>query len=84
MKGNSVGLVLGWAVVLMVVPSLVACGPEQTRTPAPPEARTVTVMTHDSFDISEQVVAAFQEQCGCTVQFLRSGDAGLMLNQALS
>ena len=40
-------------------------------------------MTHDSFDVSEQVVAAFQEQCGCQVQFLRSGDAGLMLNQAL-
>ena len=45
--------------------------------------RTVTVMTHDSFDVSEQVVAAFQESCNCEVQFLQSGDAGLMLNQAL-
>jgi thiamine transport system substrate-binding protein len=40
-------------------------------------------MTHDSFDVSVTVVAAFQQQCNCQVQFLRSGDAGLMLNQAL-
>jgi thiamine transport system substrate-binding protein len=40
-------------------------------------------MTHDSFDVSESVVAAFQNLCNCQVQFLKSGDAGLMLNQAL-
>ncbi len=45
--------------------------------------RTLTIMTHDSFDASDEVVAAFQEACNCQVQFLRSGDAGLMLNQAL-
>jgi thiamine transport system substrate-binding protein len=64
----------------------VACGPGGTATPATlPEApgRTLTVMTHDSFDASEGVIAAFQESCNCKVQFLRSGDTGLMLNQAL-
>ena len=53
---------------------------------APPEvrgARTLTVMTHDSFSVSEDVVARFQAQCGCTVQFLKSGDTGLALNKAL-
>jgi thiamine transport system substrate-binding protein len=55
-------------------------GPKATLAEA---GRTVTVMTHDSFDVSEQVVAAFQESCNCEVQFLQSGDAGLMLNQAL-
>ncbi len=40
-------------------------------------------MTHDSFDVSEEVVAAFRQACGCQVQFLKAGDAGLMLNQAL-
>jgi thiamine transport system substrate-binding protein len=40
-------------------------------------------MTHDSFDVSESVVEAFKAQCGCDVQFLQSGDSGLMLNQAL-
>jgi thiamine transport system substrate-binding protein len=52
--------------------------------PTPVEAgRTLTVMTHDSFDVSEEVVAAFKELCNCEVQFLQSGDTGLMLNQAL-
>ena len=40
-------------------------------------------MTHDSFSVSEGVVAAFQAQCGCQVQFLKSGDAGLALNKAI-
>jgi thiamine transport system substrate-binding protein len=40
-------------------------------------------MTHDSFDASEEVVAAFQVACNCEIQFLRAGDAGLMLNQAI-
>ena len=45
--------------------------------------RTLTVMTHSSFDASEEVLTAFQERCNCRIQFLESGDTGLMLNQAL-
>ncbi len=48
-----------------------------------PGTRTLTVMTHDSFSVSEDVVAKFQAQCGCTVQFLKSGDTGLALNKAI-
>jgi thiamine transport system substrate-binding protein len=82
MKARSICL------MLLAALSMAACGPKQTPEPdatAVPagEGRTVTVMTHDSFDVSEDVVQAFQEQCDCQVQFLRSGDAGLMLNQAL-
>lgn len=53
-------------------------------TPGPAEAgRLLTVMTHNSFDVSQEVMAAFQETCNCEVQFLQAGDAGLMLNQAI-
>jgi thiamine transport system substrate-binding protein len=53
-------------------------------TPVPEVAeRTLTVMTHDSFDVSKEVVEAFQEICKCELQFLQAGDTGLMLNQAL-
>jgi thiamine transport system substrate-binding protein len=86
-----------WFVLLMVFGLLAGCGPEGTATPPPGATaegaeptveseegeRTLTVMTHDSFDVSDEVVAAFQEACNCQVHFLRSGDAGLMLNQAL-
>jgi len=40
-------------------------------------------MTHDSFSVSDSVVAEFEKQCGCKVQFLKSGDAGLALNKAI-
>jgi len=60
---------------------------EPATSPAEPTgvrgARTVTIMTHDSFSVSEDVVAQFQAQCGCTVQFLKSGDTGLALNKAI-
>ncbi len=87
MKARSVSLALVLAASLATA-SLTACGPGQTPIPVTPskgtmDAGTVTVMTHDSFDISEAVVAAFEEQCNCQVRFLRSGDAGMMLNQAL-
>jgi thiamine transport system substrate-binding protein len=54
-------------------------------TPAktPAGGRTLTVMTHDSFSISQPVVDAFQAKCGCQVRFLKSGDAGLALNKAI-
>jgi thiamine transport system substrate-binding protein len=50
-------------------------------TPAGP--RQVRVMTHDSFAASEEVIAAFEEQYGAEVVLLESGDAGMMLNQAI-
>jgi thiamine transport system substrate-binding protein len=52
-------------------------------TPTGAAPRTLTIMTHDSFDASQGVIDAFKADCNCDVQFLRSGDAGLMLNQAL-
>jgi thiamine transport system substrate-binding protein len=60
-----------------------ASSPLATGTPAAGAGQILTVMTHDSFDVSDEVVAAFKAQCQCEVRFLKSGDAGLMLNQAI-
>jgi len=40
-------------------------------------------MTHDSFDASEEVIAQFEGETGATVKFLKSGDTGTALNQAI-
>jgi thiamine transport system substrate-binding protein len=40
-------------------------------------------MTHDSFAISDEVIAAFEQQHDAKVEILESGDAGVMLNQAI-
>ncbi len=46
-------------------------------------ATTVTVMTHDSFNIDKEIIAAFEKENQATVRFLKSGDAGAALVQAI-
>jgi thiamine transport system substrate-binding protein len=50
---------------------------------APAELRTLTVMTHDSFEVSEEVLATFEEEHNAKVQFILSGDTGTALNKAI-
>jgi len=50
---------------------------------APAGPATLTVMTHDSFAISEDVVIAFETANNVDVVFLQSGDTGSMLNKAI-
>ena len=47
------------------------------------EAERVVVLTHDSFAISEALLESFEAQTGISVEILRSGDAGQMVNQAI-
>jgi thiamine transport system substrate-binding protein len=44
---------------------------------------TLRLLTHDSFDVSEEVLAAFTDETGIAVDVLPSGDAGTALNQAI-
>jgi thiamine transport system substrate-binding protein len=45
--------------------------------------RTLTVMTHDSFAASEEVIAIFEEEHKVDVQFLEAGDTGTTVNKAI-
>jgi len=71
--------------LLLVLVLLVAagCSPALTPAPTPSGPRTLTVMTHDSFDASQEVIAQFEAETGATVKFLKSGDTGAALNQAI-
>ena len=64
-----------------------ACGDDDDATPEADgggtDGATVTLLTHDSFDVSDEVLDAFTEETGITVELLPSGDAGSMLNQAI-
>lgn len=44
---------------------------------------SIVLMTHDSFAISEDVLADFEAEAGVTVEILLAGDAGSMLGQAI-
>ena len=67
--------------------ALAACAPTSpSTTEAAPEngqPRTLTVMTHDSFAVSEDVLAAFEAENNVKVQFLAMGDAGSAVNKAV-
>ncbi|HVM30336.1 MAG TPA: thiamine ABC transporter substrate-binding protein [Candidatus Limnocylindrales bacterium] len=43
----------------------------------------LTLMTHESFAVSDEVLATLEREEGITLRILRSGDAGVMVNQAI-
>ena len=53
--------------------------------PAAPaqDTTTITVVTHDSFALSKQVLRSFERTSGINVRILRSGDAGEAVNSAI-
>lgn len=67
-------------VLLAGVIFLSACAKTPLTEAAP---RVLTVMTHDSFAVSEAVVKTFEEENGVTLVFLKSGDTGAALNRAI-
>jgi len=80
-----------WVFTALAVLVLVACGPVATSRPSStPEAsptsaaaRTLTVMTHDSFAASEAVIRQFEQENNLKIQILKSGDTGSALNKAI-
>jgi len=81
--------------VFLMAAFLVACSNGGTATTAvptagttssssqPAESVTLTVMTHDSFAASKDVIAQFEKENNVTLKFIPSGDAGSALNRAI-
>ncbi|MFK7806030.1 MAG: thiamine ABC transporter substrate binding subunit [Anaerolineae bacterium] len=62
---------------LLMLAALVACGSGEV------QPVTLKLVTHDSFNIGEETVAAFEQQTGHTLEIVPLGDAGEMLNQSI-
>ena len=67
-------------IILLVLATSCSTAPTPTQTPGPV---TLTVMTHDSFAVSEEVVKAFEDEFDAKLVFLKSGDTGAALNRAI-
>lgn len=67
--------------LLSVCLLLAACASQATSTPVGPQ--TLTIITHDSFAVSEDIVKAFEQANNAKIVFLQSGDAGAALNKAI-
>ena len=72
------------ATLLLALLAVAACGDDDDRDSAGPDRPvTVTLVTHDSFDVSEEVLEQFSSDTGIEVEVLMAGDAGSMVNQAI-
>jgi len=64
---------------LFILSGLLICGFSSMST----AEETITLMTHDSFNISKKVLRQFEDENHVKVRFLKSGDAGAALIQAI-
>lgn len=60
-----------------------AAAPATTTTEPSIEGTTVTLITHDSFNLSDGTLAEFTAQTGVTVELLEVGDAGTLVAEAI-
>src|SRR3954452_14630191 len=79
------------AVAVAVVVLASACGSSKTAGPSADQssgtteslAGSLTLVTHDSFAVSDQVLQDFEAQTGIQVKVLHEGDAVEMVNKAI-
>ena len=45
--------------------------------------RTLTILTHDSFDALDEVITAFEEEHNATVRIIQGGDANAIVSRAI-
>lgn len=64
-------------------PAATASQADEAAKAQPGQPETIILMSHDSFAASEEVIAAFEEANNAKIEFLRAGDAGSALNQAI-
>ncbi|WP_069814928.1 thiamine ABC transporter substrate-binding protein [Streptomyces sp. TP-A0874] len=63
--------------------ALAACGESEDSAAGGSKKKTVTLVSHDSFAVSEDVLKEFTDETGYQVEIARAGDAGSALNQAI-
>ena len=64
----------GVAIAVALAVGLVACGDSD-------EGGTVTMLTHDSFELPSSIIAEFKATTGITLKIAKSGDAGKLASQ---
>lgn len=75
-----------WAIAGVAAVALLVSGCSSAGTPSPAattltESKTLTVVTHDSFNLDDATKAKFAAETGYTVTYVAPGDAGTTVNQ---
>ncbi|MCL3777250.1 MULTISPECIES: thiamine ABC transporter substrate-binding protein [unclassified Actinomyces] len=61
--------------------TLAACGSRGADGDTQAGASTVAVLTHDSFHVPDELIAAFESSTGLTLELVPAGDAGELVNK---
>ncbi|WP_019889805.1 thiamine ABC transporter substrate-binding protein [Streptomyces purpureus] len=76
-------ITVGVLAAALGVGTLAACGSGDKDSAAGTGSKTVTLVSHDSFNASKEVLAQFTKETGYTVKVLKSGDAGEAVNKEI-
>ncbi len=69
---------------LALLVGVAACGDDDDGASGDPsQGATIRLLTHDSFAVSDGVLAAFTDETGIEVELIQGGDAGTVVNQAI-
>ena len=72
------------AIVSLAFVAIACTGDRDPDQPTGDEERvTITLLTHDSFDVSANVVKAFERSSGIDLKIVPAGDAGQLVNRAI-
>jgi thiamine transport system substrate-binding protein len=72
-----------FTIICLVALLATACAAQPATTPTPSGPRTLTVLTHESFALNEDVIAEFESANNATLQLLTQPDAGQALTRAI-
>jgi thiamine transport system substrate-binding protein len=67
----------------LVGAALAGCGGDDSGSSGDAGPVTVTVLTHDSFALTESLLTAFESESGINVELVMGGDAGEVVNRAV-
>ncbi|GAA0494563.1 thiamine ABC transporter substrate binding subunit [Streptomyces stramineus] len=71
------------AATAVCLPVLAACGGSDDSGGSAGGSKTVTLVSHDSFEASPEVLQEFTRRSGYKVKVIKGGDAGTAVNQAI-
>ncbi|MFT4226264.1 thiamine ABC transporter substrate-binding protein [Micropruina sp.] len=93
MSRNTRTIAVGAVALLSGVSLLAGCasstpagpssGPASSSASAPTESKKLTVVTHDSFALSDALKKEFADSTGYTVTYVQPGDGGALVNQLI-
>ena len=83
MKTNSLPRFAAASIAAALLAGCALATPTPVAPPTPAGVQTLTVMVHDSFAVSEELIRKFESANNAKVVVLKSGDAGATLNKAI-